>query len=444
MTRKLVSALFLSLLVIVLVLAGCASTPTTQPPTTSATPTSSAPVTTTQPSTSAPAPTTSATPSSTATTGDTIKIGHIRVLTGSQAGESSYMVQAFDLAFKQMNYTVAGKKIEIIQGDSQASPQTAVQIAQRMVNNDKVSMVIGSTPAGEIAALAAYLDSVHVPELISNQVDYNMLTQYKWLFAIAGTYQQLCSTTAVYLYDQLGYRNVSVLAWDNTGGHTVQNAFMSAFKAKGGNIVQEIFVPYPTSDYTPFLATMKKTDAMVAWVSGADAIKFLTAYHDMGIDKNTPLVGAYHGAFLAPFTLDKLPPAAGDATVGDIFCTIYSPLINTPENTAFINLEKPIINKFPDDTEASPYQVGQIVINAIKALNGDVSNSDKLKAALINATKNTTGPMGKFNFDESSMSSIISPFMVKITKQDNQFLWEPVFNYGPVPPAGQSITPAAK
>jgi branched-chain amino acid transport system substrate-binding protein len=165
------------------------------------------------------------------------------------------MVQAFDLAFKEVNYMVAGKKVEIIEGDSQASPQTAVQIAQRMVNNDKVSMIIGSTPAGEIAALASYLGQVHVPELITNQVDYNMLTQYKWLFAIAGTYQQLCSTTAVYLYEQLGYRDVSVLAWDNTGGHTVQNAFMSAFKAKGGYIAQQIYVPYPTSDYTPYLAT---------------------------------------------------------------------------------------------------------------------------------------------------------------------------------------------
>jgi ABC-type branched-subunit amino acid transport system substrate-binding protein len=146
---------------------------------------------------------------------------------------------------------------------------------------------------------------------------------------------------------------------------------------------------------------MKKTYAMVAWVAGADAIKFLNAYHEMGLDKDTPLVGAYHGAFLAPFTLDKLPPAAGDATVGDIFCTIYSPLIDTPLNNAVVAQEKALINKFPDDTEASPYQVGKIVIKALESLNGDVSSSDKLKAALIDAINSTDGPMGRFSFDEA-------------------------------------------
>ncbi len=120
----------------VISLPGCSSsTPapsTPSPAKTSATATTSAPATSTQPAQSPAAK-------------GVIKIGHIRPLTGNLATTSDLMLKSFDLAFQQVGYQVAGKQIQIIVGDSKGDPATAIDVARKMVENDKVDMIVGAT-----------------------------------------------------------------------------------------------------------------------------------------------------------------------------------------------------------------------------------------------------------------------------------------------------------
>ncbi len=118
-----------------------------------------------------------------------------------------------------------------------------------------------------------------------------------------------------YAYDKLGYKKVDILTQDNSSGRAFLNPFMNTFKSKGGQIVQEIYTTFPAPDFAPYLTTLKDADALVAWTAGADAIKFLIQYHEMGFDKKLQLVGAYHGSFLVPFVLNAMPPADAEATL---------------------------------------------------------------------------------------------------------------------------------
>ncbi len=407
------------------------SPPTTTPASTTppvSSPTNSSPSTTTKPTTSTPSSTTTA-------AGGVIKIGHIRPLTGQQAMVSPRMIQAFDFAFQQINYQIAGKQVQIITGDTKGESQTAIDVARKMVENDKVALLVGPTQAGEELAVAGYANQAGIPEIFTNPAPVNIFNQAnKWAIGASGTDTSLPSTMGAYIYDQLKYKRIDVLTRDDASGHAFLNAVMEPFKKRGGQVVQEQYTPYPNPDFAPFLTTLKDADAVVAWTSANDAIKLLTQYHEMSIDKKYPLVGAFVGGFLQPFILMALPPGTADAYVGVPVPTSYSPLIDTPANKQWIAAYQAKFGKPPeDDTESGPYEGALAIIEALKATGGD-TNPDKLKQALL--TVNVDGPEGRLKFDAKTQAAIKTFYIAKVAKQGTGFVLQPVFTYNDVPPGG--------
>jgi branched-chain amino acid transport system substrate-binding protein len=366
---------------------------------------------------------------------EVIKIGHLRPLTGNLAMTSDLMVKGFDLAFEQANYQVAGKKIQIILGDTKGDVQTAIDVARKMVENDKVAMIVGSTIIAENAALANYVNQVGIPQIITTQLPLETYLTNKWAVGVGGTSAQLASAMGAYAYDKLGYRKLNIMTQDTASGRAYLAPFISTFKAKGGQIVQEQYTRFPCPDFAPYFTTLKDADALAAWTNGADAIKFLTQYHEMGVDKRLPLVGAYHGSFLAPFTLGALPPADAEARVGDYVATPYSPLIDNPANKQFISAIQAKMKLVPDDTQSAAYQAGMIIIEALKATKGDTTPA-KLRQAML-ATK-IEGPQGVMRFDPQTGVSIKTTYICKIAKSADGkgYVWQPVFTYKDVPPKG--------
>jgi len=75
---------------------------------------------------------------------DPIKIGVILPLTGSSAGVAQDLLRGIQLAFSENGNTVSGRKVEIVTADDQNTPATALTEARRLVENDKVSLLMGS------------------------------------------------------------------------------------------------------------------------------------------------------------------------------------------------------------------------------------------------------------------------------------------------------------
>jgi branched-chain amino acid transport system substrate-binding protein len=359
-------------------------------------------------------------------TGGTIKIGEIRSLTGNLAMSSELMNKAFDLAFSQVNYQVANKNIEIIVGDSKGDPTVAVDVARRMVESDKVDMIVGATSVGENFALATYCNQVGIPHVLNSTFPIAALANNKWVIAAGGTPAQSASAMGDYIYTQLNYRNIDILTQDNTSGRAFLTPLTTTFKARGGTVVQETYTAFPAPDFAPYLTALKPADALVAWTAGADAIKFLTQYQEMGIDKTLPLVGAFHGSFLVPVVLNELPPATADAYVGSLVPSPYSPDLDSDESRAFVAAVQEKLGVVPDDTESGPYGVALIIIEALKATNGDTTPA-ALMQALLNVS--LTGPEGAVSFDQATKVLIRNIYICKVAKEGTGYALQHVFSY---------------
>jgi branched-chain amino acid transport system substrate-binding protein len=367
-------------------------------------------------------------------TGGTIKIGHIRPISGVMATTSDRMLKAFDFALEQVGYQVANKNIEVITGDSKGDPATAVEVARKMVEQDKVAMLVGPTQGGEQMAVAAYASQVGIPVLFTNPEPLPATTPgFPMAVGGYGTEPQIASAMGVYAYTEAGYRNVDVLSGDFAPGHGFSSAFEAAFKAQGGTIVQEIFTPYPTADFSSYLTTLKDADAVVAWIDGEQAIKLLTQYHELSVDKRMPLVGEFHGSFLAPMILNALPAEVADSLIGALVPVPYSPLLDTPVNKKFVADFKAKFGILPEDMDSGPYVGAQIILKALEATNGDTTPATLLSALVA---VNFDGPEGPIRFDAATRSAIKTVYIAKVAKQDGVFVWDPIFTYPDVPAAG--------
>jgi branched-chain amino acid transport system substrate-binding protein len=223
------------------------------------------------------------------------------------------------------------------------------------------------------------------------------------------------------------------IAPDFMPGHDFLGGFLKAFKKKGGQVIKEVYTPYPTQDFGPYLTPLKDADAVVAWLDGDQAIKFLTQYHEFGIDERMPIIGASWGAFLAPYILAALPADAADATLGYLVPTAYSPLLDNSVNKKWVVDFRAKFNFTPEDTSAGVYLGAMCIIEALKATGGDTT-PDKFREALL--ALDFPSPFGRVTFDPNTCVRHMDMHISKIVKEGKEYLWQPIFTYKDVPALG--------
>ena len=365
-----------------------------------------------------------------------IKIGHLRSLTGPTANTNAQMLKGLELAFELVDFEVAGRKVEIIVEDAAAKPDIAVDKARKLIEKDKVDMIVGPTMGHLQMAISTYMNKVgHKPDLHTNPSPYGVIAQkHQWTLQVGGTSLQIPSCGGRYAFEKLGVKKIIVIAEDTAPGHDYVGGFLKGFKKAGGQVVQEQWTPLGCSDYAPYFAAAKKADACVVWTSGGDSIKFLNQYYEFGMWDKMRFIPAYHGAIIENFILAKLSPKALAKLEGLVSSVQYSPLFDNEANKVFVEAYKKKYNSLPDNAESASYNAGLVIIAALKTTNGDTDPQKLMDAMLATNITTTEGPLV---FDKNKKSAIKNVAVSKLIKEGDKFLFSaPIFTYTNVPPEG--------
>ena len=139
---------------------------------------------------------------------------------------------------------------------------------------------------------------------------------------------------ADYLYKDLGYRHVTVLATDYAFGWLSAGGFIKQFTMLGGKIDKVIWPPLTATDYGPFVSAIPKTtQAVFAETVGAGGPLFTKAYAQFGLRGHVPLYGN-----TTLFDYSVLPAEAPADVLGNQMSAQYCDGISTPANTKFTAL----------------------------------------------------------------------------------------------------------
>jgi branched-chain amino acid transport system substrate-binding protein len=109
-----------------------------------------------------------------------VKIGVIQGLSGAPAivdfGES--YLQGIKLALRDHEAQGAKTRIELVVYDDESNPQRAVSLAQRLIQNDKAAVVIGTVSSGNVLAMSPLFQKSGVPLMAGPAVVTNITSQF--------------------------------------------------------------------------------------------------------------------------------------------------------------------------------------------------------------------------------------------------------------------------
>jgi branched-chain amino acid transport system substrate-binding protein len=224
--------------------------------------------------------------------GNTVKIGLLATLEGPFAAGGADGMRGAELAVKQRNGEVAGRKIEIIKASSNATPDVAVNAVRKLVEQDKVDIVVGPLSGGEGIAVKDYSKTQPQTTFINGGSGAQATTLVNpsanfFRFNTEGAQWMVGLGKAAM---DKGYKRTMVIAEDYAFPYSQVQGFMAEYCRLGGKVPVKAWVPLGGKDYSSVIARIPKdVDALLVVLGGADAVNFLNQYEAAGGDK--PMMG---------------------------------------------------------------------------------------------------------------------------------------------------------
>jgi branched-chain amino acid transport system substrate-binding protein len=342
-----------------------------------------------------------------------IKIGNLNSYTGAIAYASEVNLNAMNLYFDSINWTVAGRKIEIIKEDDQFNPQVGLQKAKKLVESDKVDLVVGVQASNVALAVLNYMKQQKAFYVVSGAgTDAITWDRYPYLFRTSISAYQLSMPTAHYVYDNLG-KEIVTAGSDYAGGRDVIGQFKGPYVAKGGKVLKEIWPPLGTQDFSPYLTDIKSINPPVTYdfMPGADAVRFIQQYSEFGLKEKMPLVG---------FTMidSQMIATLGKSALGVISALTYVDTLDIPEAKKFAADYQAKFKASPDLFADYGYVAAKALAEAIQAVDGDTSNKDKLAEAMTKVS--FKAPRGAFRFDPATHNPIQDIYICQVIEHEGK------------------------
>jgi branched-chain amino acid transport system substrate-binding protein len=253
---------------------------------------------------------------------DTIKIGVTQPLTGAFAASGNYVTQGAKIAEEEINKAggVLGKKLQLVVEDNKSNPTEAVATAEKLINSDKVPVLMGAWSSTLTLAVMPKLEEYKVPMLVETSSSGKITTSGNpYVFRISPT-SEMEAKAFQPLFKQMQIKKADFLATNNDFGLGASKEFSAAAKANGVEIgVTETMDPKAT-DFSAQLAKIKASGADTLFVT--TAVEQITLILKQAKDQQLTQRIITTGGSNSP---DQLIAQAGDAANGSYHLVFFTP-----------------------------------------------------------------------------------------------------------------------
>lgn len=265
--------------------------------------------------------------------GKTIKIGLMTALSGSSASLGIDGRDGLKLYLEQNDYTFGGHKVELFVEDDEALAGTTVTKAKKLVEMDDVDLLIGPFGLGGLYAVADYVSDMEIPLVVAGAVgdDITQRIRNDYVIRIGSSSSQSQHALGEYAAVDMGLKRAVCLSNDFAFGYECVSGFQRVFEDNGGVVVDKIFVPNDTADFSPYLSNLNldDIDCFYYQLSGTLASRCAAQLKEYGIIGKVAILGG--GNSTDESMIDQLDESA----VGIVSAREYSAAIETEENQTF-------------------------------------------------------------------------------------------------------------
>ena len=344
-----------------------------------------------------------------------IKVGVLTVKTGPLAAGGIHCEEGITTFLKDKNFTLAGRKIELVVADSGGNPAGAKTKASELVERDKVNMIMGPFAAFEHLAIVDYLAQNKMPTFgYAGAEDVTQRKANPYIVRTSNSAAQCLYPMADFTLKELKLKNAVTVCDDFAFGYEQVGGFQRPFEEGGGKVVRKIWSPLATPDYTPFISQISDCDVVAAGLTGANPLRFMKQYKDVGLKQ--PVVSG------STFADDTIIGRFGDEAIGMYSSIPYSLDIDTDDNKRFL---ASIRKYYGADVgiglyNAASYVNGQILEQALEKTGGKLDDPDAFIKA-VRAVKLTNTPRGPISFDEAG-NVVITDYIRRADKVNGKIV----------------------
>ncbi|MFL5829761.1 MAG: ABC transporter substrate-binding protein [Solirubrobacteraceae bacterium] len=307
--------------------------------------------------------------------------------------------------------TISGRPVSLSFGCSDATPDKAVAEARRLVESQKVNVLIGPLSGDEGIAVANYAKTQPQVTFVNGTSGAQATTltvHAPNFFRFGGDGAQWMAGLGSYAYKKLGWRKAAILGEDYSYPYTQAAGFLAEFCGLGGSVTKRVWAPLTTTDWSSYVAQLPRdVDGIVLLTGGTNTVNALKSYLSLGQQIKGHVLGGSS-------VLDPTAFTVGSQLAG---LTGGSPVPLGGTDAAWTGYVSGFSQVYDKSLAQSLFTV--LYYNAMKAaiegltqVKGQVSNNEQaLKAALAKATP--TFPNGQVKLD-ANRNSVQPAYVVQV------------------------------
>jgi len=342
-----------------------------------------------------------------------LRIGLMLPYTGTYTPLAIAITNGFKLAIQERGGKLGGREVEYFVVDDESNPAKAPENVNKLIQRDKVDVLIGTVHSGVALGMAkvvretgvlwidpnAGADEITGP-LCAPNIFRTSFSNWQNTYALGKVVKERGHKTAVFITHKYA------------AGDQMAASFKESFEKDGGKVVKELYLPFPQVEFQALLTEIGsiKPDAVGAFFSGGAAVKFLKDYQAAGLKGKIPLFGP---GFLTDGVLEEV----GTAAEGIETTLHYADGLDTKKDKAFRLAYAKTYKLQPDVFAVQGYDAGQLLAAGLDAVKGDVSN----KAALIKAMESAKidSPRGAWTLSKAH-NPVQDIYLRKVVGKENK------------------------
>lgn len=283
-------------------------------------------------------------------------------------------------AFEDINANggINGHPVEVIMYDTEGDSAKGIDAFTRLVNDDKVLLVIGPTTSGVALAVIDLAEQYQTVMITPQATNTSITAEYgnEWFFrnSVADIYHSY--TLCDYIVNDLGFTRIAIMHETATLGLGQYENFTARLKDEYG--LDPVAVEEWNEgdiDFKTQLLAVKEADPEIIVFAGHEAELSIAVSQrlEVGISADLPFAG------FSSMSSADFYGVAQEAAVGAIFSTTFSPTDTREDIVKFVADYSPVIGGNPDHNSAQAYDTVQLVAQVLGGL--ELGNTEETLAS---------------------------------------------------------------
>ncbi len=260
--------------------------------------------------------------------GEAVKVGILTPLTGAGGADGPRMLKAMQAVFDEVNKAggVDGRMFQTVVEDDQTNPEAAVRAARKLIEVDKVPIIMGTWASSvTTAVLPVCWESKTFMMTVSGADSISLLPHQGYLVRTQPTSKLQSIAHASYIAST-GKMKIGVIGIQAPFAQSTKEHLDATIKAAGGSVVSHVIYEKDKSTYRSEIDQVMKANPDNLYLNGyaPDTVVVLRDLYKAGIE-----LPKFCQSYAVPqSTLDANPPEVSEGVVtgspsADVDSTAY-------------------------------------------------------------------------------------------------------------------------